>query len=121
MQIVPAIGLPIGLDAEQLLLVVPLVERLALVEPLVALQPDEPGAGELGDRLRELRLASARRPLDQHRLLQAVCEVHDSGDAVVGQVVHVTKALTDLGHGIEPVRHPESVPGRLTAGSITML
>ena len=32
----------VGLNAQQLLLVVPLVERLALVEALVALQADEP-------------------------------------------------------------------------------
>ena len=41
--------LPVGLDAQQLLLVVPLVERLGLVETLVALQADQPGAGDLGD------------------------------------------------------------------------
>ena len=82
----------VGLDAQQLLLVVPLVERLALVEALVALEADQPGAGELGDRLGELGLAGAGRALDQDGLLQPVGEEHDAGDAVVGQVVHVAKA-----------------------------
>ena len=39
---VPAGALRLGLDAQQLLAVVPLVERLGLVEPLVALQAHEP-------------------------------------------------------------------------------
>ncbi|MEZ5296032.1 MAG: hypothetical protein R2697_07110 [Ilumatobacteraceae bacterium] len=39
----------VGLDTEQLLLVVPFKEeRLALVEAFVALQADEAGAGHLG-------------------------------------------------------------------------
>ena len=37
--------LTVGLDPQQLLLVVPLVERLGLVEALVALEPDQAGAG----------------------------------------------------------------------------
>ena len=96
----------VGLDAQQLLLVVPLVQGLALVEALVALQADQPGAGDLGDGLRQLGLAGAGRPLDEDGLLQAVGKVHDAGDPVVGQVVHVAKALTDIGNGLEPVRGP---------------
>ena len=59
-----------GLDAQQLLLVVPLVERARLVEPLVALQPHQLGAGGPRDRLGELGLADAGRALDEQRLLQ---------------------------------------------------
>ena len=84
--------LAVGLDPQQLLLVVPLVQRLGLVEALVALQPDEPGAGDLGDRLGELGLADAGRSLDQHRLLEPVGEVHDARDAGVGQVVGPAQA-----------------------------
>ena len=85
----------LGLDAQQLLLVVPLVERLGLVEALVALQADQAGAGHLGHRLGELGLARAGRALDEHRLLQAVGEVHHPGDALVGEVVDVLELLAD--------------------------
>ena len=43
--LVPRLVAGARLDAQQLLLVVPLVERAGLVEPLVALQPDQVGAG----------------------------------------------------------------------------
>ena len=88
--------LPVGLDPQQLLLVVPLVQRLGLVEPLVALQPDEPRAGDLGHRLGQLGLADPGRALDQHRLLEPVGEVHDARDAGVGEVVRAPQALDDV-------------------------
>ena len=47
----------------QLLGVVPLVERARLVDALVALQPDQAGAGGLGDRLGQLGLADPGRAL----------------------------------------------------------
>ena len=55
-----ALAVLAGLDAQQLLLVVPLVEGLGLVEPLVALQPDEPAPGEVGHRLGQLRSCPSR-------------------------------------------------------------
>jgi hypothetical protein len=58
----PRVAVAIGLDAQELLLVVPLVEGFALVEALVALEADQAGAGHLGDRLRELGLAGAGGP-----------------------------------------------------------
>ncbi len=79
-------GDPLGLDAQQLLLVVPLVQRLGLVEALVALQPDQPGARQFGHRLGQLGLARAGRALDQDRLAQALGQVDHAGDALVGQV-----------------------------------
>ena len=60
-----------GLDAQQLLLVVPLVQRLGLVEALVALEADQAGAEHLGHRLGQLGLAGAGRALDQDRLAAA--------------------------------------------------
>ena len=77
----------VGLDAQQLLLVVPLVEGLGLVEALVALQPDEARAGGGGDGLGELGLADTGRAFHQHRLLEPVGEVDDAGDRRVGEVV----------------------------------
>ena len=97
--------LAVDLDPQELLLVVPLVERLGLVEALVALEPDQPRAGDGGDRLGQLGLADARGPFDEHRLLQAVGEEHHAGDADVGQVVglaqprdHVIDTLETLCH-----------------------
>ena len=56
------------LRVEQLLAVLPLVQRLRLVEPLVALQADQLGVDRGRHRLRELGLADAGRPLDEDRL-----------------------------------------------------
>ena len=56
------------LDAEELFFVVPLVERLGLVQPLVALQPDQPGTEDAGRSLGELCLARSGGTLDKDRL-----------------------------------------------------
>ena len=54
-------------------------------------------------------LARAGRALDQHRLLQPVGEVHDAGDALVGEVVDLAQAVADGGDRLEAmtglVRH----------------
>ena len=75
-----------GLDAEQLLLVVPLVERPRLVETLVALQPDQVGARRARHRLGQLGLADPGRPLDQQRLLQRAREVGRRRGGAVSEV-----------------------------------
>jgi hypothetical protein len=108
----PRIGVAVGLDAQQLFLVVPLVERLGLVEPLVALQADQPTIGHLGDRLGELRLASARRPFDEHRLAEPVGEEGNAGDPLVGQIVDVTQAVAHLLDTLETVTHPAHATDR---------
>jgi hypothetical protein len=46
-----------GLDGQQLPLVVPLIQRRALVETLIALQPDQPGI--MGERKRSCDLGLA--------------------------------------------------------------
>ena len=79
---------PLGLDAQQLLLVVPLVQRLGLVEALVALQADEPGARS--SRRRDLAswvLPVPAGPSTRTGLPQPIGQVHDAGDALVGEVV----------------------------------
>ena len=75
-------------DAEQLPRVVPLVERLRRVDPLVALQPDQRRVEHGRERLGRLGLAHARLALEQQRLRQAQAEEHRRGQALVHEVVH---------------------------------
>ena len=58
----------------------------------------------LGHRLGQLGLARAGRALDQDRLLQPVGQVHDAGDALVGEVLALAQAVTDGVDGFEPRR-----------------
>ena len=85
---------PLGLDAQELLLVVPLVEGLRLVEPLVALQADQAGPEQFGHGLRQLGLARAGRALDQDRLAKPFGQVHHAGDPLVGQIAHLSQPFT---------------------------
>ena len=116
---------PLGLDAQQLLLVVPLVERLGLVEALVALQADQAAAGDAGHRLGQLGLARAGRALDQHRLGQPVGQVDDPGDAVVGQVADLGQPGPHVGHRREArrsrVRGSRATPGRARGSSACLV
>src|SRR5262249_19682602 len=61
---------PIRLDAEELLLVVPLEERARLVETLVALEADELRVEDLRQHLAALGLARARGTFGEERLLE---------------------------------------------------
>jgi hypothetical protein len=98
----PRVRRLVGLDPQQLLLVVPLVQRLGLVEALVALQPDQAGAVHLRHRLGQLGLAGAGGALDEDRLAEPVGEVDDAGDTFVGEVVHTAQAVADRLHVLEP-------------------
>jgi MoxR-like ATPase len=122
LDLLPGVSVPpLGLDPQQLLLVVPLEERLGLIQALVALQADEPRPRHLGDRLGELRLAGASWTLDEDRLPQPVGQVHDPGDALVRQVVDLAEAIAHLGDGLESVAllgHRRSLRVDLTGRSI---
>src|SRR5262245_4581889 len=89
------------LRVEELLGVLPLVERLALVQPFVALQTKEPPARDVGQRLRQLGFAHARRSLDEHGAAHALGEKHHGGDAAVGDVPGVLEVLLDVLDGME--------------------
>jgi len=78
--------LPKDLGVEQLLAVIPLVEGLRLVLALVALQPQQPAPGRLGQGERKLGLADAGRPLQQHRLAQSGLQEHRRGEPPVGEI-----------------------------------
>ena len=75
-----------GADRQQLALVVPVVDRVVEVDALVALQPDQRGAGRGGQRARHLGLAHARLALEQQRLLERDGEVGGRRQALVGEV-----------------------------------
>jgi hypothetical protein len=94
-------GVPVDLQAEQLLAVVPLVQGPGLVDPLVALQPDQPGAGDRRDCLGQLGLAHAGGPLDEQRLAEPVGEEDGRRGRRIGQVADPGEPLTDLGRGAE--------------------
>ncbi len=63
------------LGVEQLLGVFPLIERLGLVQPFVALQADHLQPTPRRDRLRQLGLADARWSFDQDRLLDLLRQI----------------------------------------------
>ena len=86
LDLLPAGALGLGLDAQQLLAVVPLVQRLGLVEALVALQAHERAVEVLRERLGQLGLAHAGRPLDQDRLAQLGGQVGDERGRLARQV-----------------------------------
>src|SRR5207247_9046073 len=89
------------LRIEELFGVLPLVERLARVEPLVALETNEPAARDLRQRLRELGLADARRPLDEHGTPHARRQVDDGGDPAARDIARIPETLLDVLHGLE--------------------
>ena len=61
------------------------------------------------DDLRELGLADARRPLDQHRLLELVRQEDDGRDLAIADVALLAQLLLDLLHGFE---HARTAPWR---------
>jgi len=74
---------------------------------LVALQADETTVGDARHRLGQLGLTRSCRSLDEHGLGQPVGQVHDTGDAVVGQVPDFGQTGAHVGDGLEtggPVR-----------------
>src|SRR2546425_5268545 len=75
LDLVPVSLTRVRLNAKELLLVVPLVESLGFVEPLVALQAYQRVPGRLRERLPQRRLPHARRPFAQNGLRQPVGEV----------------------------------------------
>src|SRR6185369_14991823 len=85
----------IDLNAQELLLIVPLVERVRVVETLVALEADELGPEHRRDHLRELGLSRPRRSFDEERLLEDEREVEHRLDARVGDVTGAREALAN--------------------------
>src|SRR4030095_4325984 len=93
-----------------LLGVLPLVQGLALVEPFIALQSDEPTVGDLRQCLRELRLAYARGSFDEDRSAHACGKEHDGRDAPVGDVAGILEMLLDV---LDRLEHGGSCLGKV--------
>src|SRR4051795_7263167 len=96
LDLLPAGALGLGLDAQELLAVVPLVERLGLVEALVALQAHEPAVEVLGERAGELRLADAGRALHEDRLAELGGQIRDERGRLAGQVADRAQPGVDV-------------------------
>jgi hypothetical protein len=88
-------------DGEQLAPVVPVVDRVVEVDPLVALQPDQASAGGARQRPRDLGLAHARLALQQQRLLELGGEVDGRRQAPVGEVALAGQGPRDVGRSGE--------------------
>ena len=86
---------------EQLTGVVPLVQRLRGVDPLVALQPDQLSPEQPREGERDLRLADSRLALQEQRSPQLQREVDRRREAPVGQVRRAPKGVLDLPDGRE--------------------
>jgi len=100
------------LGVEQLLAVVPLVERLGLVLALVALQPQQPAPGGLGEAECELGLADAGGTLEQDRLVEPGLEEDGGGQPVVDEVA----VLGEAGLGPDDVGEVGLVVRMVTVG-----
>ena len=89
------------LRVQQLLAVVPFVQRLGLVLALIALQPQQPPPGRRRQHLGQLRLADARRPLDEQRLLEPRQQEDRRREALVNDIALAGERITYLFNGIE--------------------
>ena len=95
-----------GADGQQLALVVPVVDRVVEVDPLVALQPDQPRALRVRERAGDLGLAHARLALEQQRLLERGGQVHARGERPVREVALAGERVGDvLGRAELHVQH----------------
>ena len=79
-------------DAEELARIVPLVQRLGRVDPLVALEAHQRGLQDEREGLGGLGLADTRLALEQERLRQAQAQEHRGRQALVDEVVDVREA-----------------------------
>jgi hypothetical protein len=78
---------------QQLRGVVPFVQRLALLQPVVALQAQQLALQRLRQRLGQLGLAHAGLAFQQQGALQLERQEHGRGQAAVGKVAHALQRL----------------------------
>ena len=80
-------------DREQLARIVPFVERVALVDPLVALQANQPASSTAASALADLGLADPGLALEQQRLGQPQRQEHRGRQALVDEVVDAPEPI----------------------------
>ena len=90
-----------GTHVQQLGCVIPFVERLALLQPVVTLQADQLALQRQGQRLGQFGLADARLAFEQQRSLQFERQEHGSRQAPVGKVTGVLQSLRQGVYGGE--------------------
>ena len=83
-------------DVQELARVVPLVDRVRDVEPLVALKADQPRGERRRERLRRLGLPDAGLALEQHGLLEREREEERRREPPIGQVVRLAERRFEL-------------------------
>jgi hypothetical protein len=89
-------GLAQELRVEHLLRVIPFIERLALVEPLVALKADFWPTEREGARACQIGLAHAGRPFQEDRALEAKREPQDEYGLRVCQIRGARECLLEI-------------------------
>src|SRR5438128_3486877 len=104
------------LRVEELLRVLPLVEGLGLVEPLVALEANQLLAERGRQHLGELGLPHPGRAFHQDRLLHLGGQVDDRRDGVAGDVLETREALDDVVYGYEHAPGSSRAPRRADFG-----
>ena len=95
------------LDRQQLALVIPFIQRRRLIEPLIALQPDQLGAVHAGQRFGDLGLADPRLAFQQQRTLEQLHQRDRGRKLPVGDVAGGGQSLRDFVAGFHV-----SCPGR---------
>jgi hypothetical protein len=100
------------LRIQKLLCVFPLIERLGLVQSLIALQADHLQAAPGGDRLRQLGLADAGGPFNQDGLFDLLRQVDRGRDLAACNIALRRKtAFHCLDRGRRPIfSHGVSTP-----------
>ncbi len=83
----PVLGVHVHLNGQELLLVVPLIERLAFIQPLVALQPHQLPVKGSGHDLGHLGLAHTGGALDQQGPAQLQSHVQHRRQRIVINIV----------------------------------
>ena len=105
---------------EQLARIVPVIERAVHVDPLVALEADQPRAGRRGERLRGLGLADPGLALEQQRLAELDREEDGDGQRLVGEVALARRARRATAAGSAKagsLKRRGPPPARARAGS----
>src|SRR5215469_13700758 len=83
---------------QQLLLIVPFVNRRAHIQTLVTLQPDKARPQHCGEYLSHLRLAQARVTFNQKRLVELHRQVNGGSQRAVGDISELLEALDQRMH-----------------------